>query len=125
LGGVGAFADVDAVAELGPAAGIDAVADVGAFAGATDESRPAPTLAADATLPPAAPRRATAATIDHDQRHRCLPNPDAVWELRNTISAYDVTYVALAEYVDCALVTADARLSRATGARCAVTVVPR
>jgi predicted nucleic acid-binding protein len=48
-----------------------------------------------------------------------------VWELRNTISAHDATYVALAESLDCALVTADARLSRAAGSRCAVTVVPR
>jgi predicted nucleic acid-binding protein len=48
-----------------------------------------------------------------------------VWELRDTISAYDATYVALAESLDCALVTADARLSRAAGSRCAVTVVPR
>jgi predicted nucleic acid-binding protein len=48
-----------------------------------------------------------------------------VWELRDTVSAYDATYVALAESLDCALVTADARLSRAVGPRCAVTVVPR
>jgi predicted nucleic acid-binding protein len=50
---------------------------------------------------------------------------DRVWELRDTISAYDATYVALAESLDCALVTADAQLSRAAGPRCAVTVVPR
>lgn len=34
-------------------------------------------------------------------------------------------YVALAENLDCALVTADMRLSGATGPRCAITVVPR
>lgn len=50
---------------------------------------------------------------------------DRVWELRDAVSAYDATYVALAESLDCALVTADARLSRAAGPRCAVTVVPR
>jgi predicted nucleic acid-binding protein len=33
-------------------------------------------------------------------------------------------YVALAESLDCPLVTADARLSRASALRCAVTVVP-
>ncbi|HVX20410.1 MAG TPA: type II toxin-antitoxin system VapC family toxin [Acidimicrobiales bacterium] len=50
---------------------------------------------------------------------------DRVWELRDTVSAYDAAYVALAESLDCVLVTADARLSRASGPRCAVTVVPR
>jgi predicted nucleic acid-binding protein len=48
-----------------------------------------------------------------------------VWELRASVSAYDAAYVALAETLDCSLLTADARLSRAPGIRCAVTVVPR
>lgn len=48
-----------------------------------------------------------------------------VWELRENVSAYDASYVALAESLDCALLTADARLSRAPGTRCAITVVPR
>lgn len=48
-----------------------------------------------------------------------------VWQLRDNISAYDAGYVALAELLDCSLVTADARLSRAPGLRCPVTVVPR
>lgn len=48
-----------------------------------------------------------------------------VWELRENVSAYDASYVALAELLDCALLTADARLSRAPGTRCPVTVVPR
>lgn len=50
---------------------------------------------------------------------------DRVWELRGSLSAYDATYVALAEQLQCALVTADRRLSRATGIRCSVTAVPR
>jgi predicted nucleic acid-binding protein len=50
---------------------------------------------------------------------------DRVWSLRNSLSAYDATYVALAESLDCALVTADKRLARAPGTRCPVTVVPR
>ena len=49
---------------------------------------------------------------------------DRVWELRDNLSAYDAAYVALAEIIDCPLVTADARLSRAPGLRCAVTVLP-
>jgi predicted nucleic acid-binding protein len=48
-----------------------------------------------------------------------------IWQLRANVSAYDAGYVALAELLDCALVTADARLSRAPGIRCTVTVVPR
>ncbi|MCW2697449.1 MAG: hypothetical protein JWR62_2534 [Modestobacter sp.] len=47
-----------------------------------------------------------------------------IWALRENVSAYDATYVALAEALGCALLTADARLARAPGARCPVTVVP-
>jgi predicted nucleic acid-binding protein len=50
---------------------------------------------------------------------------DRIWELRDSLSAYDASYVALAELLDCNLLTADARLSRAPGVRCAITVVPR
>ena len=46
-----------------------------------------------------------------------------VWELRDNLTAYDATYVALAENLDCALLTADGRLARAPGLRCPVTVV--
>ncbi len=48
-----------------------------------------------------------------------------VWELRENLSAYDASYVALAESLGCALLTADARLGRAPGLRCSVTVLPR
>lgn len=50
---------------------------------------------------------------------------DRVWELRDNLSACDASYVALAELLDCSLLTADARLGRAPGIRCPVTVVPR
>lgn len=50
---------------------------------------------------------------------------DRVWELRHNVSAYDAGYIALAELLGCGLVTADARLSRAVGTRCPITVVPR
>jgi predicted nucleic acid-binding protein len=46
-----------------------------------------------------------------------------VWELRGNLTAYDATYVALAEALDCSLVTADTRLSAATGPRCAITTL--
>lgn len=48
-----------------------------------------------------------------------------IWELRENVSAYDATYVALAEALGCRLVTGDGRLARAPGPRCAITVVRR
>lgn len=48
-----------------------------------------------------------------------------IWELRENLSAYDATYVALAEGLDVTLVTADGRLGRAQGPRCAITIVRR
>jgi predicted nucleic acid-binding protein len=50
---------------------------------------------------------------------------DRVWELRDNVSAYDASYLALAEALGCALLTADARLSRVPGLHCSVTLVPR
>ncbi|MCL2736278.1 MAG: type II toxin-antitoxin system VapC family toxin [Propionibacteriaceae bacterium] len=38
-----------------------------------------------------------------------------VWQLRNNLSAYDATYVALAEVLGATLVTADARLCHRAG----------
>ena len=46
-----------------------------------------------------------------------------IWVLRDTLTAYDATYVALAEGLACGLLTADARLARATGPTCPITVV--
>ncbi len=48
-----------------------------------------------------------------------------IWELRDNLTAYDATYVALAETLACELVTADARLAQAPGPACAITVVRR
>lgn len=48
-----------------------------------------------------------------------------IWELRENLSAYDASYVALAEALTCGLVSADARLARSPGPRCAITVVRR
>ncbi len=49
---------------------------------------------------------------------------ERVWDLRDSVSAYDAAYVALAELLDCSLLTADARLSRTLRSRCPITVVP-
>lgn len=45
-----------------------------------------------------------------------------MWELRTNLSAYDAAYVAAAEASDCALLTADSRLARASGLRCEVRI---
>lgn len=45
------------------------------------------------------------------------------YELRANISAYDACYVALAELLDCELLTADERLARAPGPRCSIRVL--
>ena len=45
------------------------------------------------------------------------------WVLRDNVSTYDACYVALAEMLDCTLLTADARLSRSPGFTCAVEVL--
>ena len=49
---------------------------------------------------------------------------ERVWQLRDNLSAYDASYVAVAEHLGCSLLTADGRLARAPGVGCPVTVVP-
>lgn len=46
------------------------------------------------------------------------PFAERVWALRDTISAYDAWYVALAESLDAAVATLDGRLARSANARC-------
>jgi predicted nucleic acid-binding protein len=43
------------------------------------------------------------------------PLNERVWELRDNLTAYDATFVALAEALDVRLVTCDARLAAAPG----------
>ena len=45
-----------------------------------------------------------------------------IWELKDDLTAYDATYVALAEALSVPLVTTDARLARAPGIRAEVEV---
>lgn len=47
---------------------------------------------------------------------------ERAWEMRSNLSTYDAGYVALAEHIGATLVTADARLARAPGVRCAIEV---
>ena len=53
------------------------------------------------------------------------PFADRVWALRNNLTSYDAWYVALAEVLDCPLVTIDRKLSRTSGPRCKILVPPR
>jgi predicted nucleic acid-binding protein len=43
------------------------------------------------------------------------PLNDRVWELRHNLTAYDATFVALAEILEAPLLTCDARLASAPG----------
>lgn len=52
-----------------------------------------------------------------------LPLIPRIWELRDNLTTYDATYVALAEALRCPLVTSDARLASAAGIRCEVEVI--
>ena len=50
---------------------------------------------------------------------------DRIWQLRHNVSAYDATYIALAEGLGCSLATLDGWLAR--GSReftCPVTILP-
>ena len=48
------------------------------------------------------------------------PLNDRVWELRHNLTAYDATFIALAEALDAPLVTCDGRLAAARGHRARV-----
>jgi len=53
--------------------------------------------------------------------HRPLLN--RCWELRGNLTVYDAAYVALAELLQAGLLTADRRLARSPGPRCAIEVL--
>ena len=52
------------------------------------------------------------------------PYAERIWALRGNLTSYDAWYVALAEALDCPLMTLDRRLSRASGPTCEITVPP-
>jgi predicted nucleic acid-binding protein len=49
---------------------------------------------------------------------------DRIWELRDNLTAYDACYVALAEALDCPLVTSDAKLAGAPGNFAEIEIYP-
>jgi predicted nucleic acid-binding protein len=54
------------------------------------------------------------------RRYQAQPLLRRAYELRSNVTAYDAIYVALAEALECELLTADAKLARASGPRCPV-----
>jgi len=48
-------------------------------------------------------------------RYAHTPLANRIWELRNTMTAYDASFIALAEALDASLVTCDAKLASTSG----------
>jgi predicted nucleic acid-binding protein len=57
------------------------------------------------------------------ERYPTLPLMRRSFGLRANVTAYDATYIALAEALDCELLTGDRRLARAPVPRCAIRVL--
>jgi predicted nucleic acid-binding protein len=55
-------------------------------------------------------------------RHPVWPYHPRMWELRHNLGAYDAAYIALAEAMDCELLTGDAKLKNASGHHATVIV---
>ncbi len=53
-------------------------------------------------------------------RYPTLPLMRRAYELRANVTPYDATYVALAELLDCELLSGDQRLANAPGPRCSI-----
>jgi predicted nucleic acid-binding protein len=56
-------------------------------------------------------------------RYPTGPLMPRAYELRSNVTAYDASYVAIAEALGCVLVTGDGRLARASGPRCRIEVL--
>ncbi|MGH2711904.1 MAG: type II toxin-antitoxin system VapC family toxin [Actinomycetota bacterium] len=57
------------------------------------------------------------------RRYSHGPLLDRVWELRANVKSYDAAYIALAEALECTLVTRDIALSKIRSVRCPVEVL--
>ncbi len=57
------------------------------------------------------------------ERHPIHPLTDQIWALRNSVSAYDATYVALAVALAAPLLTADKRLAKSGVRHCQMITV--
>lgn len=56
-------------------------------------------------------------------RYPALPLMRRAYELRTNVTAYDASYVALAELLGCELLTGDQRLANAPGPACPIRVL--
>ena len=56
-------------------------------------------------------------------RYPTLPLMRRAYELRANVTSYDTAYVALAEVLDCELLTGDGRLGDAPGPTCSIRVL--
>jgi predicted nucleic acid-binding protein len=56
-------------------------------------------------------------------RYPTLPLMRRAYELRANLTSYDAAYVALAEVLDCELLTGDGRLGSAPGPTCSIRVL--
>ena len=82
-------------------------------------------------------KRIAAGTLDDEQTSAALgdlihlsirryphgPMLPRIWELRDNVTPYDASYIALAEQLGCMLVTSDARLGAVPSARCPIEVL--
>jgi predicted nucleic acid-binding protein len=57
------------------------------------------------------------------RRMPLFPLLERMWQLRANVTAYDAAYIALAEQLDCAFITCDAKLAAATGPRCVIELI--
>lgn len=69
-------------------------------------------------------QRASQALSDlRDLRMDRVPHRQLIsrcWELRNNVTMYDASYIAVAELFGASLITVDARLTKVPGARCKI-----
>ena len=56
------------------------------------------------------------------RRHPHTPLVEMIWTLRNRVSAYDASYLALATVLDAPLVTTDSKLAKLSGLTCSIEV---
>jgi predicted nucleic acid-binding protein len=73
------------------------------------------------------PNRAEQALADLDGlrivRHPHQPYVPRIWQLRDSLTAYDAAYVALAEALEAPLITRDGRMASAHGHRAKIELV--
>ncbi len=57
------------------------------------------------------------------RRMPLAPLLERIWELRENLTPYDASYIALAEHLPGAVITCDGKMTTATGPRCAFDLI--